>query len=101
MSDLKPCPFCGCDDIGVALWCEESYHAMCNVCETETGPCSAKDIAIDKWNARTLPPEVEAVMEAATELCHDDHWGNNNCCQCNLCVAVLAWIKSNKRNEED
>lgn len=82
MSDLLPCPFCGCSarvvqEIGqkkVAIkgsffttheWQDEvrGFHVECNnrVCLVETPTWDGLDGAIAAWNTRTPPskPEVE------------------------------------------
>ncbi|MEX9900763.1 Lar family restriction alleviation protein [Proteus mirabilis] len=58
MSELKKCPFCGCDRIFVGTYDYEEfydktyYKAECNSCEAETGFKDSKQEAIAAWNRR-------------------------------------------------
>lgn len=70
--ELKPCPFCGgeaeidSDEYGDGpnrMSCTRVYCSNC-YCETDwnTGIYDFKD-AIDIWNTRVYPPEVQAAIE--------------------------------------
>ena len=65
MADLKPCPFCGSDFLRVSDF--EEYVA-CEDCGTlgQSGRNEAEAIAA--WNRRATPPEVTALVAAATDL---------------------------------
>lgn len=67
MSDLKPCPFCGCDDverIGFDTFFKERPHIKCNGCGADVydvpnvNPIWHKhDSMTELWNTRRA--EVE------------------------------------------
>ena len=55
MGELKPCPFCGeipkHYQYGIE-WCVECHSSKCWIVP-ETGLCSSKEEATEKWNTRT------------------------------------------------
>ena len=49
---LKPCPFCGSDDVHIKVFDDFATAVECNFCET-TGPTAyLEENAIDGWNRR-------------------------------------------------
>lgn len=52
MSELKPCPFCGGEQVttkkGKYMW-----WCKCEKCNAESGVRSKKEEAIEAWNRRT------------------------------------------------
>ncbi len=56
MSDkLKPCPFCGSDDLAIQEDIEDIY-VVCNDCHVQGSPVHDDELekkAIEKWNNRT------------------------------------------------
>ena len=57
MEELKPCPFCGADDISV--WDKSRYDVCvrCNNCYCKTGWYSTIDDAVTAWNTRPDNPD--------------------------------------------
>ena len=53
MEELKPCPFCGSDDVGIFFsYGDDKAIVFCNVCDEQVGGQSKAE-AIAKWNRRT------------------------------------------------
>ena len=55
MDKLKPCPFCGSDNMGVyehSYPMEHYYFVFCNECKAESGNFETKEKAILAWNRR-------------------------------------------------
>lgn len=56
---LKPCPFCGSEDISVIDWSTDdenpSYCGWCSLCNTEGPINESKDEAAEAWNKRKIP----------------------------------------------
>jgi Lar family restriction alleviation protein len=53
MSDLKPCPFCGCRDqekLVVTQWDAGSWYVNCDACDGNGQHAPTKEDAIDNWN---------------------------------------------------
>jgi Lar family restriction alleviation protein len=69
MSDeLKPCPFCGSDDVEIALtrvWWHLWYFCECQDCGAEGHSTIYKGSAIANWNMRSGQYELRARAEAA------------------------------------
>ena len=59
--ELKPCPFCGEDPEAVSL--SGQLAALCNSMDCAFCGTGAL-VPADRWNRRTLPPEVKALAEA-------------------------------------
>ena len=53
MDELKPCPFCGSDEL---IICEstkrEYYFVNCYYCGAESGGCAKRKDALAEWNKR-------------------------------------------------
>jgi len=50
---LKPCPFCGGDQIGVDRF-DGSYNCDCLDCGAEGPICKSEKIAANRWNTRKV-----------------------------------------------
>ena len=51
--DLKPCPFCGSDDVHMLGDDEDGvFHVMCKNCRAETDYFDTEDDAANAWNRR-------------------------------------------------
>ena len=54
-SDIKPCPFCGEDNLRVERDSSDgvSFYVICNECLAQ-GPCSltSEDDAVERWDNR-------------------------------------------------
>lgn len=53
MTELRPCPFCGSDE--VKAWrdvCGTSYYVTCGICYIRTLNYSDEEQAIEVWNRR-------------------------------------------------
>ena len=53
---LKPCPFCGSDQLMVEVGYDGICHVECLDCWGRTGSCDGKGKAISAWNSRAEPP---------------------------------------------
>lgn len=55
--ELKPCPFCGSDDLKVSNNKPEFWHhwVQCMTCEGSMDAKGGTDKAIAKWNRRAIP----------------------------------------------
>lgn len=56
---MKPCPFCGGDNIEI----ESSRWAYCIDCGAEGPLCENESDAIESWNRRTDPPNVLLTLD--------------------------------------
>jgi hypothetical protein len=54
MSDLLPCPFCGCKADLIDENLPHPYMAYCRDCRIQTPNCSTHEGAEKLWNKRTL-----------------------------------------------
>ena len=62
MNDLKPCPFCGCDDIAYGN-CIGNACFECRFC-LALGPVGdSQKEAVEKWNTRARPKKVYSKNE--------------------------------------
>lgn len=62
-SELKPCPFCGGDEIRLDKNETGHYHAVCTTCECSFSYDWTKEEAITAWNQRA---ERTCVMKPTT-----------------------------------
>ena len=58
---LKPCPCCGSKEIHGAKYEEQPYCVVCGLQAT----------SIEEWNTRTLPVEIQAVLDAVEGYMND------------------------------
>lgn len=49
---LKPCPFCGSDDISAFTLAPQSF-VYCRICKAHIGPYLSHELAAVAWNRRT------------------------------------------------
>ena len=66
MEELKPCPFCGSNDVTVNDAYMHSY-AQCRVCRAEGGFRYSHDEAAAAWNRRTNAKELVAMINVSDE----------------------------------
>ena len=59
MSKLKPCPFCGSEDVAMLNPEYDLFWCQCNDCIAETNVGDTDDEALDKWNKRAATQQVE------------------------------------------
>tara|TARA_R110002020_G_scaffold275401_1_gene490626 strand:+ start:248 stop:571 length:324 start_codon:yes stop_codon:yes gene_type:complete len=77
MSDLKPCPFCGCKEVNIeaAGDCGDLFSVMCK-CGVESDYAECREDAIGQWNKRTtdrLEQENAELREALQALVKVEH----------------------------
>lgn len=57
MPELKPCPFCGSDDIRIGKYGDSEfgydYGVLCYSCQSHTRYTENKKEAVEAWNRRT------------------------------------------------
>ncbi len=64
MDELKPCPFCGVKDLHIRklpykLCGKEMWNCRCENCYAMTGIQYSKKMAIEAWNRRYTPEEID------------------------------------------
>ena len=64
MAELKPCPFCGGKAV---LYGKVFYYIVCKSCLAETKGNYSKQTAIETWNRRYTPSEIDFDYEAEDE----------------------------------
>lgn len=52
-TELKPCPFCGSDDVICDMF-EDVYFVECWDCCAKVESCNGAEDAIEGWNARAI-----------------------------------------------
>lgn len=52
--ELKPCPFCGSDDVTCAAGLEDEYYVECWDCSAKVESCNGLEDAVAGWNARAI-----------------------------------------------
>ncbi len=65
MDKLKPCPFCGNEEVGICYdsWDEEYYGVKCLICGGSIYPDKeTEEEAIEAWNKRAETLEERAEM---------------------------------------
>lgn len=71
MSDLKNCPFCGCDKIAVSSalnYGRAIYKFHCWKCGAVSGCSETKEGAVRLWNRRTTKDALQAEIERLKKL---------------------------------
>lgn len=75
MSDLKPCPFCGCDKIAISRalnYGRAIYKFHCWKCGAVSGCSKTEKGAVEHWNTRPAEDkqtaEIEQMKEALTQI---------------------------------
>lgn len=63
MDELKPCPFCGCTEIGVYIEMEGDF-AVCDDCDNFSD--------LHKWNTRPLEDAKDAEIARLREALKSD-----------------------------
>lgn len=64
--ELLPCPFCESDKTEIIAGIDDgtpSYQVACMDCGASSGWWRDRNTAIEKWNTRHYPPEVEKAVE--------------------------------------
>ena len=64
MAELKPCPFCGSDDVGTGFKYPEygetlKHFVVCNKCGSKTADYRKKQTAIHAWERRAEDGKTE------------------------------------------
>lgn len=86
MEELKPCPFCGSNDVTMYEVYPSSY-ARCRVCGAEGGLRDSHDEAAAAWNSRTdakglvvrlnvSDEQVRRMVDEAVSAAIDDYFGD-------------------------
>jgi Lar family restriction alleviation protein len=101
-TELKPCPFCGGEDLAVIKDPRDQwlpwYLVLCNADDCHTlGPARRnKPDAITAWNTRQPDPQVTALVEALRAI---ESTPNYRCCAADMRklarTALNAWEQSN------
>jgi hypothetical protein len=60
MSELLPCPFCGCHEVTLAEEFPWRFYALCNGCWSRSNQFHEKEDVFFAWNKRVCPPNPEA-----------------------------------------
>ena len=63
--ELKPCPFCGSDDVFVTCLPEDEYCAGCWDCSAKVESYNGLEDAVAGWNARAI--DRDELMKVADE----------------------------------
>jgi Lar family restriction alleviation protein len=64
MSELKPCPFCGCKTIRMHYSNNGAHSIYCNNCNVETCTSGGTDRCVTEWNTRAPQSEWISVDKA-------------------------------------
>lgn len=64
MSELKPCPFCGCNSMPVNNPVTGARSVLCSWCQAEGGLRPTETEAIKAWNERTSDPVKVQILVA-------------------------------------
>lgn len=90
MMNLKPCPFCGSQDVSLVatILAPCGHRAMCRACTTQGPPDTDADVAVDMWNAHasgnieetqvlawldTLPPKSSVLVRHDGAVYEEPH----------------------------
>ena len=64
--ELKPCPFCGSDDVVFGAALEDWYYVECWDCSAKVESCNGMEDAVAGWNARAI--DRDELLKIADEL---------------------------------
>ena len=64
--ELKPCPFCGSDDVVFGAALEDEYYVECWDCSAKVESCNGLEDALAGWNARAI--DRDELLKIADEL---------------------------------
>ena len=67
--ELKPCPFCGSDDVTCNRF-EDVYYVECFSCSAKVESYNVLEDAVARWNARAI--DRDALLKIADDL--DNGW---------------------------
>jgi len=73
--ELKPCPFCGSDDIGTLHATDNKASMLCDGCGVQIGWHMTRRAAAEAWNRRSVT-ERAAVVEECAKICDEVHRSN-------------------------
>jgi len=84
---LKPCPFCGSENLRIHNGREVKY-GYCTDCGAMAGWGGSEKAAVEKWNTRRTPDPVKVALAEALEALLYKHAGNEKPqvgCGCSAC----------------
>ena len=65
MTELRPCPFCGSDDVVSGAGLEDEYYVECWDCSAKIESYKSLEEAITGWNRRAI--NLDELLEVADE----------------------------------
>lgn len=63
--ELKPCPFCGSNDVVFGAGLEDEYYVECWDCSAKIESCKSLEEAITGWNCRAI--NLDELLKVADE----------------------------------
>ncbi len=69
--ELKPCPFCGCDNLKIWDNSVECVNPNCGASGPDLGHCvgaKCRTEAISAWNTRAIDPAVQELIDAYEDI---------------------------------
>lgn len=76
MTELKPCPFCGSDDVICVAGLDDEYYVECWDCSAKVESCNGMEDAVAGWNARAI--DRDTLLKVADECERADVDGVTN-----------------------
>lgn len=70
MSELKPCPFCGNDEIQRYNYEPNKWRVTCRDCRNTTKDWPTLDEAIESWNTRVDDAKLQLAVVALVDILH-------------------------------